>query len=64
MLSSENIQIKYEAQKAFTNLLKYLKDAAFNEKWDSIFGFAWSSVKSSKSYIEKIGNDDSFEISK
>jgi hypothetical protein len=51
MLSSANIQIKYEAQKAFSNLLKSLKDTTFNQNWDTIFGFAWNSVKSSKSYI-------------
>jgi hypothetical protein len=37
MLSNKNIQIKYEAQKAFIELLKRMKDADFNANWAYIF---------------------------
>ena len=55
MLQSKNLQIKYESQKAYSNLLKHLKDVAFNEKWASIFGYAWTEVINSRGYIQKLG---------
>jgi hypothetical protein len=51
MLESSNIQIKYEAQKAYSGLLRHIKDAAFNDKWASIFGYILSSVLDTKPYI-------------
>lgn len=59
MLESTNIQIKYEAQKSYASLLRHLKDVAFNEKWHSIFNYAWEQIQNSKYYIERMGRINS-----
>lgn len=55
MLRTQNFKIKYEAQKAFIDLLKHIKDSDFNENWAKIFEYAWTEVLKSKNTIEKLG---------